>query len=240
MMDAQSLIEQHITRMVTAVEESPEGHLGWGLRLRLWCLMNEAFAEDASHRYTVLGYLTVSPLATYWRRDLLLESTSALVLQLLEDFPGWTLELLRKSLLRDNVSCEQLIKWRSTLFDLHWDGGVNDLASQAFLAAVLQVTSRIQYPRAAAYARDLIDDELEGADIDSDDVMLSVDDLTVGRDPLMCDYEYWGAYIVSVRPDQTHDVERRRSFWLTWLKEHLPRVLASTDALQAALQPRCP
>ena len=82
--------------------------------------------------------------------------------------------------------------------------------------------------------------ELDGADIDSDEVMLAVDDLTADRDPLMCDYEYWGAYVVSVRVDQTHDVERRRAFWLTWLNEHLPRVLASSDALQATLQSRCP
>jgi hypothetical protein len=234
---AHSSLDIHLQRMHRAAQEHPQGHLLWGLRLRWWCLVNQAFPQDASHRYTVLGYSTLKSLTKIWHSGSVEPSTPPIIRQALQAFPQDVLEWLRSSLLGDEASRRPLIDWRSTLLDRNWDCYVQDLASQAFLGAALQVTSQIQHPR-DAYSRELIDDLLEGESIDRDEVMWATDDLTADRDPLMCDYEYWAAYAVSIRtdgPERSHDIEERRAFWLNWIKVHLPRSIGSPEELLAAL-----
>jgi hypothetical protein len=224
------LLADHLKRMSLALRASAEGHLGWGYRLRLWGLIDAAFPNDAELRYCALAHLTLAGVSVVWQAQSLSASAPIAMRLSLSDFPQGVLASFAAAIFGHEASIERLVTWRKALVGSCFDDYISDLASAALLAATLQATSRVQFPRARAYTREVIDDLLDGADIDQEEVMSSFDDLDY--DPLSCDYEYWGAYIDSVREDQSHDIERRRQFWENWVRVLVPLAIGPVEELK--------
>lgn len=222
------------------VLSDPQGHLLWGLRMRLWDRMSaELGDEEAGFRYDVLAYLTARHTAQLWNNAAIPPDCTRPFLQLLEYVPDELLRDHRLAILGEQAARERLVSWREKMRTLHWMDEIPGHRLGSVLIVLMYASGRIQFPDLHFAAYDVYNEWLQelcsGAGLWDDPALLRVDELEEIGDPLFYPLEYWASYAWSVDDEGANDPARRRQFWLMWIEELVPAALRPREEIRALL-----